>query len=300
VRIEVAPPATTLDEVDQFLVRSDRGRKRSMLETLIRSQGMTRAIIFVRTKVGASNLARHLKDRGFRASAMHGDRSQSDRVLTLEAFRAGRIHFLVATDIAARGLDVDDVSHVVNYDLPFAAGDYVHRIGRTARAGRKGMAISLVTPEDADGVEAIERLISRKLSWMDHHGMQTAPASRPASPAAGNGGPRPARSGNGKAGPPVGKARPQGIVAAATTVSRDRRQGSSGASQRSTPSRRTIALHDPSESRRQEQPRVAVVAGRERREWTPPPRQDNAEKPSGILRLMIKRVKTGLFASPGR
>ncbi len=167
VKIEVAPPATTLDEVDQFLVRSKRGRKRSTLETLIRKYRMKRAIIFARTKAGVSDLASHLKVRGFRASAIHSDRSQSDRVRALESFRTGRIHLLVATDIAARGIDVHDVSHVVNYDVPQSAEDYVHRIGRTARAGRKGVAISLVTSEDSQAVRDIERQITRKLSWLE-------------------------------------------------------------------------------------------------------------------------------------
>lgn len=166
LRIEVAPPASTLDAVDQFLVETSRGQKRSMLESLIRRQGMTRTLIFARTKSGASRLASQLRERGHKASAIHSDRSQSDRIRTLEGFREGRIDFLVATDIAARGIDVDDISHVVNYDLPFSTKDYVHRIGRTARAGRRGVAISLVTPEDARGIAAIERLISKKLTWM--------------------------------------------------------------------------------------------------------------------------------------
>lgn len=165
--VEVAPPATTLDEVDQFLVRSDRRRKRSTLESLIKKHEMKRAIIFARTKSGASDLAGHLKDRSFRASAIHSDRTQSERVKALNGFKAGRVDFLVATDIAARGIDIEDVSHVVNYDLPLSAEDYVHRIGRTARAGRKGTAISLVTPEESKSVAAIENLIDRKITWLD-------------------------------------------------------------------------------------------------------------------------------------
>ncbi len=167
VKVEVAPPATTLDEVDQFLVRASGARKRSILESLIRKYAMRRAIIFARTKVGASNLASHLKVRGFRASAIHSDRSQGDRVRALESFRAGRTHLLVATDIAARGIDIDDVSHVVNYDVPYTPEDYVHRIGRTARAGRRGVAISLVTPEESRNIKAIEHLIEKRISWLD-------------------------------------------------------------------------------------------------------------------------------------
>lgn len=166
VKIEVAPPATTLDEVDQFRVKSSHNKKRSTLENLIKKYRMKRAIIFARTKSGVSRLASHLNDRGFRASAIHSDRSQSDRVRALESFRAGRTHLLVATDIAARGIDISDVSHVVNYDVPYSAEDYVHRIGRTARAGRRGMAISLVTPDDSRIIKAIENLITKKLSWL--------------------------------------------------------------------------------------------------------------------------------------
>jgi ATP-dependent RNA helicase RhlE len=176
LRIEVDPPASTLDAVDQFLVETSRGQKRSALESLIRRQAMTRTLIFARTKTGASRLASQLRERGHKASAIHSDRSQSDRIRTLEGFREGRIDFLVATDIAARGIDVDDISHVVNYDLPFTTKDYVHRIGRTARAGRRGVAISLVTAEDSRGIAAIERLISKKLTWLG----ERAPASRTA------------------------------------------------------------------------------------------------------------------------
>jgi len=175
VRVEVAPPATTLDEVEQLLVKAPRKDKLTTLEGLIRKLDMRRAIIFAKTKVGASRLASQLQQHKLRASAIHSDRSQSERVRALEAFKAGRIRFLVATDIAARGIDVDDVTHVVNYDLPNSPEDYVHRIGRTARAGRKGTAISLVAPEDSRSVKAIERTINRKLSWLE------SPAARASS-----------------------------------------------------------------------------------------------------------------------
>jgi ATP-dependent RNA helicase RhlE len=180
MRIEVAPSATTLEEADQFLMRSSRMRKRATLETLIQRHRMKRTIIFTRTKVGASKLAGQLRERGHRAAAIHSDRSQQERIRALEGFREGRIHLLVATDIAARGIDIDGVSHVVNYDLPYTTKDYVHRIGRTARAGRKGMAISLITPEDSRAVAAIERLISRKLTWLNERAAPVAAgAERP-------------------------------------------------------------------------------------------------------------------------
>jgi ATP-dependent RNA helicase RhlE len=195
LRIEVDPPASTLELVEQYLVRTSRGEKRSALETLIRRQAMTRTIIFARTKSGASRLAMQLRERGHKASAIHSDRSQAERIRALEGFRAGQIDFLVATDIAARGIDVDDVSHVVNYDLPYTAKDYVHRIGRTARAGRKGMAISFVTPEDERGVIAIERLISKRLCGLGEtleQGSQRAARSADPEYAARSAGRRPA------------------------------------------------------------------------------------------------------------
>ncbi|MCA9755209.1 MAG: DEAD/DEAH box helicase [Candidatus Eisenbacteria bacterium] len=163
VRIEVAPPASTVDKVEQFIIRVNRDEKAGVLEDLIRQHDMRRSIVFTKTKVGASRLASHLRRRGIQAEAIHSNRSQEERVRTLEAFRGGTIHVLVATDIAARGIDVDEITHVVNYDVPYAAEDYVHRIGRTARAGRTGMAIMLVTKEEMRGVRSIERLIGFSL-----------------------------------------------------------------------------------------------------------------------------------------
>ncbi|MCK4305131.1 MAG: DEAD/DEAH box helicase [Candidatus Eisenbacteria sp.] len=166
-RIDVTPPRRTLDEVDQFLVRTRPGQKQAKLESLIRKYQMERTLVFARTKSGASRLASRLRERGYNASAIHSDRTQVERMRALEGFRRGEVKILVATDIAARGIDVDDISHVVNYDLPYSTKDYVHRIGRTARAGRRGVAISLVTPGDARGIAAIERSIDQKLTWED-------------------------------------------------------------------------------------------------------------------------------------
>jgi ATP-dependent RNA helicase RhlE len=307
VRIEVAPPSTTLEEVDQFLVRAERGRKRSIVEDLIRSEQMTRAIVFVRTKAGASNLARHLKDRGIRASAMHGDRSQSDRVLTLEGFRAGRIHILVATDIAARGLDVDDVSHVVNYDLPYAAEDYVHRIGRTARAGRRGMAISLVGPEDAAGAEAIERLIVRKLAWMNPRGQRMPAAPQPVSlkrePAqavGGNGHVAVPGNGNGRTRRP--EAAPRRNDGVAPAANRRRGQGTPSSRQGQQPARRQHeSERRPAGPPRQVRPREHAPAPSDGREQGRPAASASAaEIPSGILGRAIKRVKRGIAATINR
>ncbi len=164
VRIEVAPPATVADGIEHVMVRVEAGGKRSALEDLVRERDMDRTLIFTRTRRGAHQLALQLRRSGHRVSSIHSDKTQGERVAALEAFREGRIDLLVATDIAARGLDVEGISHVVNYDLPRSAEDYVHRIGRTARAGRSGMAVSLVTPEDRVVLSSIEKLIGRRMS----------------------------------------------------------------------------------------------------------------------------------------
>jgi ATP-dependent RNA helicase RhlE len=158
--VEVAPPSTTVDEVEQIVIRTDGPEsKRRLLETLIRDHGMRRALIFTRTKRGASSLSSYLRGRGHSATSIHSDKTQEARVAALEGFREGRVHLLVATDIAARGIDVDGITHVVNFDVPHSPDDYVHRIGRTARAGKRGIAISLVSPIEKKSFDAIERRI---------------------------------------------------------------------------------------------------------------------------------------------
>lgn len=166
VRVEIAPPATAADGIEHVLVRVDHGQKKNALAEMLAHRAMPRILIFTRTRRGAHSLAVHLKRLGHRVSSIHSDKSQSQRTAALEAFRGGKIDILVATDIAARGLDVHGISHVVNYDVPQHPEDYVHRIGRTARAGQTGVAISLVTPEDTDDLRAIELLIGRKLGGL--------------------------------------------------------------------------------------------------------------------------------------
>jgi ATP-dependent RNA helicase RhlE len=163
VRVEVAPPATVADGIEHILISVEPGTKKTAMGNLIQDPAMHRTLVFTKTRRGAAALSVHLGRLGHRVSAIHSDKTQGQRLAALEAFRSGRVDFLVATDIAARGLDVDDISHVVNYDLPYRAEDYVHRIGRTARAGRKGVAISLVTPMDREVVHSIERLIGKNL-----------------------------------------------------------------------------------------------------------------------------------------
>ncbi|MBS1155903.1 MAG: helicase [Proteobacteria bacterium] len=161
--IEVARQNATNEMVKQELHPVESHRKQKLLAHLIRTHGMTQVIAFCRTKQGADQLARDLKRERFSVEAIHGDRLQSARMETLAAFKDGKVQVLVATDVAARGLDINDLPYVVNYDLPHNAEDYVHRIGRTGRAGASGVAISFVTPEDDKYFEAIKKLIKKDL-----------------------------------------------------------------------------------------------------------------------------------------
>ncbi len=159
VRVAVTPAATTAERVEQRVMHVDRAGKPAALAALLRDQAIDRALVFTRTKHGADKVVRGLAKAGIAAQAIHGNKSQNQRERVLAEFRAGRIRTLVATDIAARGIDVDGISHVVNYDLPNEPEVYVHRIGRTARAGASGIAISLVGGDEAAHLRAIEKLI---------------------------------------------------------------------------------------------------------------------------------------------
>jgi superfamily II DNA/RNA helicase len=167
VRVEVAPPATTLSTTTQLLAKSGHQshEKRETLRRLIRSaDGLKNAIIFCNRKRDVALLYRSLLRHGFSVLALHGDMDQPARMAALEQFRKGEVTLLVASDVAARGLDIVDVSHVYNFDVPFHADDYVHRIGRTGRAGRTGTAITIVAgANDAKAVAAIEKLIGRSI-----------------------------------------------------------------------------------------------------------------------------------------
>jgi ATP-dependent RNA helicase RhlE len=138
-------------------------KKRYLLKHLLEDPSMTQVLVFVATKFGASRLATWLEREGINATAIHGDKSQQDRTKALEAFKSGTARVLVATDVAARGLDIDDLPHVINYELPRVAEDYVHRIGRTGRAGKKGEATSLVAPEEMRQLADIEKLTKFKI-----------------------------------------------------------------------------------------------------------------------------------------
>src|SRR5262249_21940735 len=148
VKVAVAPPASTAERIAQRVIHVDRGAKAAMLAELLRTEPIDRALVFTRTKHGADKVVRGLANAGIAAEAIHGNKSQGQRERVLAAFRKGTIRTLVATDIAARGIDVDGISHVVNFDLPNVPETYVHRIGRTARAGADGVAISLCGAEE--------------------------------------------------------------------------------------------------------------------------------------------------------
>ncbi len=168
VRVEVARPATTLATTAQSLVKTGREAqdKRDTLRRLIRSaEGLTNAIIFCNRKREVATLHRSLVSHGFSAIALHGDMDQSARTAALEQFRRGEVKLLVASDVAARGLDIPAVSHVFNFDVPHHPDDYVHRIGRTGRAGRSGTAITIVAPADGKAVAAIEKLTGQTIAW---------------------------------------------------------------------------------------------------------------------------------------
>src|SRR5256885_13760767 len=168
VRVEVSRPATTLATTAQSLVKTGREAhdKRDTLRRLIRSaEGLTNAIIFCNRKREVATLHRSLVSHGFSAIALHGDMDQSARTAALEQFRKNEVTLLVASDVAARGLDIPDVSHVFNFDVPHHADDYVHRIGRTGRAGRSGVAITIVAPAEQKSVAAIEKLTGQTIAW---------------------------------------------------------------------------------------------------------------------------------------
>jgi ATP-dependent RNA helicase RhlE len=164
VKVYVTPVASTAELVDQRLQHVARDDKPAALAGLLRDPGVRRALVFTRTKRGCDRVAKRLAASGIQAQAIHGDKSQGNRERSLAGFRDGKVRVLVATDIAARGIDVDDVSHVVNYEIPNVPETYVHRIGRTARAGAAGVAISLCAPEERELVRAIERLIRRPIT----------------------------------------------------------------------------------------------------------------------------------------
>ena len=168
-RIEIAPQATAAATIVQRLKKApgDPAGKREALRALMREIAVKNAIIFCNRKKDVGILYRSLQRHGFNVGALHGDMDQHQRTAMLDAFRNGTIDFLAASDVAARGLDIPEVSHIFNYDVPIHPEDYVHRIGRTGRAGREGFAATLVTPSDFKAIKAIEKLLRQDIPWID-------------------------------------------------------------------------------------------------------------------------------------
>jgi ATP-dependent RNA helicase RhlE len=208
VRVDVAPTKKTADTVRHSVYFVAKSNKRALLEHLLQDPTIDRALVFTRTKHGASRIAKQLDRSSIRADAIHGDKTQGARERALAEFRSGTTRVLVATDIAARGIDVDGVSHVVNFDLPNVAESYVHRIGRTGRAGAEGLAFSFCDDEERPLLAGIERLIGQRIPVVTDHPLAgVAPSVAPA-PADGDprrqghsrapqGGQRPSRGGGG-------------------------------------------------------------------------------------------------------
>ncbi|MBP7503751.1 MAG: DEAD/DEAH box helicase, partial [Aquabacterium sp.] len=162
VLVEVARPNQTATNVEQRFYKVDDDDKRHVIRQILRDRGITQSIVFVNSKLGAARLARTFERDGLRTTALHGDKSQDERMKALDAFKRGEFDLLVATDVAARGIDIAALPAVFNYDIPFNAEDYVHRIGRTGRAGASGLAVSLVTSSDARLMGDIEKLLKKK------------------------------------------------------------------------------------------------------------------------------------------
>ena len=174
VRVEVSPGATTAEKVEQKVLFVAKEKKRALITELMTDKNIERVLVFTRTKHGADRVARHLDQSGIKSAAIHGNKSQNARQRALDSFRSGKIRALVATDIAARGIDVDGVTHVINFDLPNEPESYVHRIGRTARAGEKGIALSFCDHEERGYLRDIEKLIRQSVPVKEDHPFHAA------------------------------------------------------------------------------------------------------------------------------
>jgi len=169
VKIQVAPTSSTAETVQQYLYYTNRSSKKNLLLHLLKDQDIDQVLLFARTKRGADRIARDLKKKKVNAAAIHGDKAQNHRQKVLNRFKDGDIRVLVATDISARGIDIDKLGYVINYNIPNIAETYVHRIGRSGRAGEEGVSISICEPEENEYIRDIEKLIKQKIEVIDDH-----------------------------------------------------------------------------------------------------------------------------------
>ena len=227
-QVEVARRNSTADMVTQSVYHVDKAKKRDLLVKLIEDNGWHQVLVFTRTKHGANALAEKLDKAGIRASAIHGNKSQSARTRALADFKSLKLHVLVATDIAARGIDIDALPHVVNYELPNVPEDYVHRIGRTGRAGSTGQAVSLVCVDEHKLLRDIERLLKREIEVKTLAGFEVDPRIK-AEPIENGRRSQPPRT----AAPAAQRKSPQGTAKPASSTAGQRRNSGRGTSARS-------------------------------------------------------------------
>ncbi|HEY4244575.1 MAG TPA: DEAD/DEAH box helicase [Kofleriaceae bacterium] len=192
-KVAVVPPATTAEKVDQELYLVEKADKRALLVDVLHDAAMKRVLVFSRTKHGANRIAEHLEKAGVGAEAIHGNKSQNARERALAGFKAGKIRVLVATDIAARGIDIDEITHVVNFDVPEVPETYVHRIGRTARAGASGIALTFCEVEERADLRNIEKLTRQTIPIVEGHPYESRIPLSVVPPRTGNIGQREAR-----------------------------------------------------------------------------------------------------------
>jgi len=174
VKVSVTPPSSTVERIDQRVLFVERENKSALLHSMLEDESLYRVLVFTRTKHGANRTVQKLRKIGVEAEALHGNKSQAARVQALDKFRSGRARVLVATDVAARGLDIDGITHVINFELPNEAESYVHRIGRTARAGAEGVALSFCDEGECGYLKNIERVTNRSVTVLDSHPYHSA------------------------------------------------------------------------------------------------------------------------------
>jgi ATP-dependent RNA helicase RhlE len=208
-RVEVTPQATTVERIEQRVLFVDSADKRALLADVLKDPAIARALVFTRTKHGANRVAEQLDKIGVAADAIHGNKSQSARQRALDDFRRGKVRVLVATDIAARGIDIDGITHVINYELPNVPESYVHRIGRTARAGADGIALSFCDASERAFLKDIEKLTRQRLAVVETHRFHRAGAAQAAPAAPRHARQEQGRNGNGRGEPQRRNGRPE-------------------------------------------------------------------------------------------